>query len=245
MPAWTQIYEDMLSHLRELRDAGCPDPFFRGQSDSNWNLFPSAARYRIDSDVESRISASFQSLGGHLFPSLKTSWDVLYLMQHHGVPTRLLDWTESFAVALYFAVKNCRSECVVWVMNPYEFNKRTTNSASVLDLNTAFPSGYESYFIEDDSDKFGKFPAPAVSVYSSRLSSRMQWQRAVFTLHRDLQTPLESLYPDTIRKFIISSDNLCDAKDFLILSGTNEYSIFPDLDGLARYLKDTEIDSSS
>jgi hypothetical protein len=174
-------------------------------------------------------------------PPGSTSWDVLFLMRHHGLPTRLLDWSESFTVALYFALHNATTRAAVWILNPYELNKMTVKSESVPNLNDEFPSGYDSYFINEDHEHFRKFPAPIIAVEGSRAIARMQWQRSVFTLHKNTKKPLEGLYPNAVKKIVIPREVIPAAREFLRIAGMNEFAAFPDLDGLARHLRETEL----
>jgi hypothetical protein len=162
-------------------------------------------------------------------------------MRHHGLPTRLLDWSESFAVALYFALHNATTRAAVWILNPYELNKMTVNSESVPNLNDEFPVGYDSYFINEDHENFRKFPAAIIAVEGSRAIARMQWQRSVFTLHENTNKPLEQLYPSAVKKIVIPKEVIPAAREFLRIAGMNEFAAFPDLDGLARHLRETEL----
>ena len=83
---------------------------FRGQSDANWRLLPAIARREPRVDPRAAEEALFRELKLRL-PSVYASppesdWDLLALIQHHGAPTRLLDWTRSPLTALWFAVSS-------------------------------------------------------------------------------------------------------------------------------------------
>lgn len=237
---WTAFLRDLRSHLKALESRGCVNPYFRGHGTATWPLLPGLARVPRTEELENRFYGRFWSQGGHLLPSGTSSWDALFLMQHHGLPTRLLDWSESFAIALYFAVANANSDVAVWVLDPYSLNQKTRGESQILDLNTSYPEGYERLFA-DAHPPYEGFPPSVVSVFSKPLSARMQWQRAVFTFHRELDTPLETLHPDCTKQLVLGIDSLGEARDFLQLASVNEFTAFPDLDGLARYLRHCEL----
>lgn len=240
MTSWQKVQRTIEKTLNEL---GITDPFFRGQANSHWELLPSLARRKHSKSLENRLYYQFISLGSHLIPTGATKWDVLFLMQHHGLPTRLLDWTENFAVALYFAIKGAKKEAALWILDPYELNRQSLEREVVIYLETSFPEGYERYFIQERNDLFGKFPAQVAAVIGSHQSTRMRSQRGVFTVHRELAHSLEKLYPQCMKKILIPRDATSDAMRFLRLAGVNEATLFPDLDGLARHLRDLELRS--
>ena len=237
---WDDFLREVRAHVKRLDDCGCVNPYFRGHSSAHWQLVPGLGRLKNRDPLENRLYGRFWSQGGHLLPSGLSTWDVLFLMQHHGLPTRLLDWSESFAIALYFAVHTAKAEAVVTVLDPYELNRRTFGESHIVDLNTSFPAGYERLFADPHPEVNGFAPI-ALAVYGKHLSSRMQWQRAVFTFHRDLDNPLELLHPECIQRFTFPAECLKEARDFLRLAGVNEFTTFPDLDGLARYLRECEL----
>jgi len=241
MREWNPVFSRVASHLRRLERHGCPDPFFRGHSDSTWKLLPEYGRLSLDRSIEDRLFAIFRSSGSYLLPVGSTSWDILFSMRHHGLPTRLLDWSESFAVALYFALRDATTRAAVWILNPYELNKATIKYEAVPNLNDEYPSGYDSYFIDEGHENFKKFPAAIVAVEGSRAIARMQWQRSVFTLHKNTKQPLEKLHPTAVTKIFIPQEVIPAAKEFLRIAGMNEFAAFPGLDGLARHLRETEL----
>jgi hypothetical protein len=104
---------DSLDNLARLRQHTQPF-FFRGQSNANWTLKPKLVRLLEDLPLEDALGYEFESVcyfreRAHLFhtaiaPAEEAFLEWVSLMQHFSAPTRMLDWTSSFPIALYFAV---------------------------------------------------------------------------------------------------------------------------------------------
>jgi hypothetical protein len=243
MSEWSKIL-DRINEIAE--DPGYmtgPGPFFRGQSDAKWDLMPGLGRLILGPETESHLYYHFLAYGSHLLPSHLSGWSILFLMQHHGLPTRLLDWSESLAVALHFALRNARSDAAIWILSPYWLNFGIFGRLEVERLDSVFPEGYENYFVNSRSSSYGRFPAAAIAVSGGSDSSRMRSQRAVFTLHGDLETPLNKLknVGPVAWKVTIPTSVFDYVRRFLRNAGVHEFALFPDLDGLSRHLRDTEV----
>lgn len=100
---------------------------FRGHTSDEWHLETSIER-AIGKDlsnalgIELRISREFIRRAHHYSSLIPRKGDVIEwfaLMQHHGAPTRLLDWTYSFFVGLHFAIKSVEAEkgCALWAID--------------------------------------------------------------------------------------------------------------------------------
>src|SRR5689334_7181889 len=93
--------------IEALRAQTKPDQtvWFRGQSDSRWKLLPSLGRKNAHGQAEFALIKRFkQNAVPHISNRPQSEWEWLFLMQHHRLPTRLLDWTESPLVGIFFAV---------------------------------------------------------------------------------------------------------------------------------------------
>lgn len=106
-----------------------PVVWFRGQAVARWNLRPSIMRPPHSFDDELVLLKRFKQNAVPLVdavPAGEADW--LFLMQHHKVPTRLLDWTESPLVALYFAVgpssegRHDSKDAALWCLFPHSLN---------------------------------------------------------------------------------------------------------------------------
>lgn len=229
MDAWLQLYQHTTETIKSVKSDIL---FFRGHSDASWSLAPTLARTKAPGrGIEQIAYFDFVTRAGALLPENNSCWNNAFSMQHHGLPTRLLDWTESFATALYFALKGAQEECCVWALNPFALNKITINREEIVrpqDLNGT----YDDYFISENKKIEGK----AIAISPLRHHPRVFQQRAGFTIHDDLENPLEILYPDVLTKILIPKEAQEGAKQFLQFAGISEFTLFPDLDGLAREL---------
>jgi hypothetical protein len=239
---WTEIIDKLNSKLSELKAQGCPDPYFRGHSNSDWELLPSLARLQnhpsFHNNKELRLFLNFKSMGAKLIPHGVNSWEILFLMQHHGLPTRLLDWSTNFSMALYFALKNYKTgiDTCIWILNPYVLNETIGQGRIVKHIEDATGRDYLN-FIEILKD--GSCPG-AMAISPSLGIERILSQNGNFTLHGNLTVPLEQFCPEALEKFVIKQNLVEAARKHLVLAGVNEFSAFPDLDGLSRYITEIE-----
>jgi len=219
-------------------------PFFRGHASSEWELTPSlgrlalAAMAKVGYDelfkFESTLHSRFAQRGARLLPDDDDGWATLLAMQHHGLPTRLLDWSLTFAIALHFALTNpAHDEAAIWILNPYELNQTTRQSVALIDAPSV--GDYGKLYCERDAPK----EPDVIAITATEHSPRLLGQHAVFTLHNRLDMALEALHPTCLRKITIPSSAYKDARQFLYLGGVSEFALFPDLDGLARELRRT------
>jgi len=198
--------------------------WFRGQSVASWNLQPSIMRRPNSPDNEIVLLKKFKQ---HAVPLTERvpdrEYDWLFLMQHHDVPTRLLDWTESPLVALYFAVaekkdlKHKNKDAAVWCLYPHVLNEL---AGIRMQPESDIPSfGHDS--VLDDylpSRTMGITTAQRqpVALLAPRQFRRLHVQQGVFTIFHRNVTPLEDIKDRNgkqphILKFVIP----CSAKEKL------------------------------
>ncbi|HEC59557.1 hypothetical protein LCGC14_0678100 [marine sediment metagenome] len=245
MKKWSQFLHQIQQHLDKLAESGCDMPFFRGHNDHSWKLLCGLGRQAAQDfkkqNLESILYYDFMSLGGGLLSKQADSWDILFAMQHHGLPTRLLDWTTTFSAALYFALRpslldNPQSLSIkpcIWILDPFKLNQLEYGKQVIINPYINLERTYHEYFI--DSSK--SLDSKVVAILPPQHTSRQSSQRSVFTLHSNIIKPLDEISTIALKKFEIPIDSINEAMSFLTLAGVNEFTIFPDLDGLARYLK--------
>lgn len=231
--------------------------WFRGVPNKDYNLTPSLLRHDNVNDIESLKKMEINLLERfnersvpYLNHRVDDVWEQLFLMQHYGVPTRLLDWTENPSIALFFALSSAKkeakeftSDCAVWVLSPNLLNAKTFSH-----LGHQKPTGPRSV---KASEMNGYKPesihnAMPAAIYGIHNSPRIVAQRGSFTIQGNNLTPIDVMFssetdwaPKTLRKIVIPKENIKNILDMLICMGITDATIYPDLNGLALEIKRT------
>lgn len=194
---------------------------FRGESELGRPLMPKAGRvgghkgaarkkpYKLDDEKNALEAFKRQARPylGHT-PACDLEW--LAIAQHHGMATRLLDWTESILVAAYFAV-----------------GAAGTKGPAII-------HGVKGLQPVTQADAEAPFATQRVGLYQPpHISPRIPAQSSVFTLHPD---PTVIFAPSGLMTWHISEGACGSIKAVLDSCAINEASLFPDIDGLSRYL---------
>ena len=232
---------ELISYLKEnLKKIDAP-VWFRGQSKSEWPLVPKLLRSEGATSEIYLIRRFKQNATLLLQQPPRNDFEWLFLMQHHSMSTRLLDWTESPLVALYFAVtQNYDSEGALWVLMPTVLNEKNNYRPDyLLEIPSFEDVDLQNYLPETVASEHRSrlFPMAAIA---PRNSARMQAQQGVFTIgHRD-NTPLEDAGAegasrDHVWRYLIpakAKEQICEE---LKIIGITRFQLFPELDSLAQY----------
>jgi len=197
---------------------------FRGVRNSSFKLTPSVGRIKtkdgkpLSIKDEQLILKIFKHRG---YPFIKDYKDdeleILSIGQHHGLPTRLLDWTKNLLAAIYFSVEE-----------PFtDEDKKKTNYSCIYIYKPTAKVNLDSTFDPFDIDKVKRF-------IPKHWDNRIIAQNGLFTVHPRPYTPWE---PTGLIKVLIDFKIRKDIKTVLNRFGIHAGTIYPDLDGIARHIK--------
>ncbi|WP_429180021.1 FRG domain-containing protein [Aeromonas salmonicida] len=193
----------------------------------------------------------------------KNDFEWMFLMQHYGVPTRLLDWTTNALIALYFAIESEPSNqevyedeytpiedylaspagefsehaAAVFALSPIKFNELAS------DVNSVIPISWEwerwSSYIDPMNKPAGLNNILPIAISPSHIDNRIRAQSGYFTLHGSNIWPID--YYDAVRriltKIMIPYKVIPGMVRDLEAVGITDSLVFPDLSGLAKQVR--------
>src|SRR5439155_26542765 len=173
-------------------------------------------------------------------------WEVLVAAQHHGLPTRLLDWTYSPLVAAHFATvdPSAGTDRAIWRLDWKQVHRHfglPELALPIQDLEGMF--GQERKFIPWSLFAPGNREKPfACMLEQPSLDARIVAQSATFTLCSDKRQPFDRFLEQyglgqALTKFVIPAGEAARLRDQLDLVSVDERRLFPDLDGVAAHLR--------
>jgi hypothetical protein len=236
------------SRTGRRRDTG----IYRGTSDAGRPLYTSLDRLggsepaHTKVELEEHILRNFVRYSRPYLPAQPGSdWELLVTAQHHGVPTRLLDWTYSPLVATFFATRDERSreDRAIWRLDWQRVHRAFgfPELAMLTDDLEAQLGGEERLtpwrlFERADGPHFACMLEPP------SIDARIVAQAAVFTLCSSTREPFDAFLErhdlaDALTKLVIPRDEVDRFRDQLDLASVDERRLFPDLDGVAAALR--------
>src|ERR1700722_3223712 len=219
-------------------------PWFRGHSNCENRLLPGL--YRNEKEIENENSyrsefaqKAFPFLADSAYGVPASDWEWYFLMQHYGLPTRLLDWSEGSLIALHFALffktdSDYANPCV-WMLNPYELSRLWKSEAFIYLFTAPSISDYLPAI-------WAKEPLPGkpIAIQPVYKSKRIVVQKGMFTIHGSEKTPLEDIAEmrPWLKKIIVNYKDIDLVKAELQMAGITQSSLFPELSGLAQELRE-------
>ncbi|MCC4783063.1 FRG domain-containing protein [Vibrio splendidus] len=234
-------YLEIIRELPEKFNCHASDLWYRGIKDQTMELIPGICWREINPNREESLVAEFmtyyQNYSKH---EPNNALELLALMQHYGLPTRLLDWSMSPLVSLYFALEQDNNDAtrVVWAMRPQLLNELSIDYKGIVAPNDFRPTMINDYLPKYLRSNNADVPEAPVALSLPMVNQRMTSQKGVFTLH--------GFNKNSIDKYISNSKELgcikieLESEEFrqqvlqeLYSSGLKEDDVYQDLNSLS------------
>jgi hypothetical protein len=215
--------------------------WFRGHSNLAFALTPSALRYPTEVQRDGAL-AHLSDVKRYLEfklprpPRQDESLKWMQVAQHHGLPTRLLDWTQNAAVALYFACcSDLETDGLVAFLNPTELNQQVDPAHPRI-----FDNDRDSRFIQKYIELGGRRDPKGprtIAINPTWNTERIVLQQGFFTLHGSRQFALDAKQARSLAYVPILKEYKEDLRYELERVGIGEMFIFPEPEHVCSHLK--------
>jgi FRG domain len=241
--------KDMIARAESLSEDREPHRhlrcWFRGQSDSRWELTPRLYRLGLTpeevANTERHMVQDFEIMSASIRNGAEKNHDLYFLQQHYGMPTRLLDWTTNPLIALYFACEPIQdNQCgKVFFLDAYELVKSKQPDGRNFGIATSGRPAFRAWmdhifgWIEKPKEMISEtFP-----IRPEHFDRRIGLQQGCFTFH----VPERPTIPETdpVQSFIIPSGSKKAIRDQLAAINIHHFSVYGDLRSLAQFLSET------
>ncbi len=228
--------------------------WFRGVKDTNLDLRPGAYWRKGYKELEPLLSFVQEGVAFTEVGSLD-DWETYYLAQHHSIPTRLLDWTESFFAALFFAFDGWDGDTTpcIWILQPAPMNEVFLKFGGIVaPENSRKTSSWlpkeiarNRYIIRQDTDGFSYDNRWPLAIYPKKTNQRINAQQGTFTVHGRKSGSIDTLISkaggdpdDVIAKIELTGFDKDEVMRNLGLLGIRRSAIYPDIDNFVLQLQE-------
>lgn len=235
---------DLISVIKLINPDQNSILWFRGHSDKDWHLIPSVQRENYQKSEQSLMNDFYMRATVSLKekPSYDNYSGWISIMQHFGLPTRLLDWSQSPLIAAFFAtneyLKYPQKDACIWVLKPGLLNEFEGFGGYIypMDAKTVLEMIYPAF--KPYSSKYRDVGEKIIACYPVENNMRIYTQQSAFTVHNSLKELNSLNVPKLIDRLIIPANKKEKIFNELKICGIKLRNIYPDAEHIAEELKE-------